>query len=250
MTVLTRRQAAAAVGGLGLSAALPALAPANQGADPFRRLQLGRGGTALLNPRVSHLDASEDALLDSLLGTGGRVEPVGTLTAIRADAEALLADPGRDFAAADRPVFRQELDGVLRLNAQYVGQCRTGRLTVPLGLRLCRAIDWFVGRWYPCNDLHEVGVCEAAVWAELTGRGCNLPRVDAYFTHVGYELQSLVRYHPCGGGFAAHSRALLQLEDRCQGLAQRRDLAGCRAEFGRFTTACDVFARRYYPQWF
>jgi hypothetical protein len=249
MTRLTRRQAAVAVGGLGLTAALPALAPA-QPADPFRQLQLGRGGTALLNPRVSHLDETEDALLDSLLGTGGRTDPVGTLTSIQADAQGLLADPGRDFAAADRPVYRQELEGVLGLCGHYVVKCRTGRLPVPLGLRLCKAIDWFVGRWYPCNDLYEVGVCEGSVWAELTGRGCNFQRVDAYFVHVGYELQSLVRYHPCGGGFATHSRALLQLEDRCQELARQQNLQACRGEFTRFATACDAFARRYYPQWF
>lgn len=254
MTTLTRRQATAALGGLGLAAALPAAASAHNTAPGFSPFRLGPGGTAQLNPLVTRLDASEDQLLDTLLGTGGgpagRTFPVGTLTAIQQDAQGLLAAPPPPAVPpSDLPAYRNDLQGILQLDAQLVRQCRVGWIALPVGLQLVKAIDLFVGRWYPCNNLCDIGRHHVALHGDLCGHHCDLPRVGLVCQHVGFELEALVRYHPCGGRFPLHAQALLQLDQQVQAYSRRHDHHRCRGEFERFNAALVTFTRRYYPQW-
>lgn len=254
MTLLNRRQAAVTLGGLGLTVALPTTADA-QPANGFSPFRLGPAGIAQLNPMVSRLDTNEDQLLDSLLGTdavnrAGRTVPVGTLTAIQQDTQGLLAGPPPlAMPPSDFPAYRNDLQGILQLDTHLIRQCRGGWLTMPVGLQLVRAIDQFVGRWYPCNNLCDIGRHHTALHGDLCGHSCDLQRVGLFCHHVGFELESLVRYHPCGGRFRSHAQALLLLDQQVQMCARHREHHQCRGEFERFNAALTAFTRRYYSQW-
>lgn len=240
---LSRRSAMTSLAGLGAATFLPCQDLLAQGPIDFTPLQLNSDGQGLVNSTVSKLDQHEDELLDHLLSgdTQGEQSDLGIL---QNDFTTISVNPG--IQISDQNIFQQELFG-----------CRNS-ITLILqsgnfgwgSLQPCiKKIDFFVGHWYPCNDILEISACEYKIWHCLN-RQPNPLLLHYYFQHLTYELVAICTYHGSSSSrFLAHRDQLFALGQRYSSDLQTQNYSACRTDFQRFTTATSLFFRRHYPQW-
>jgi len=211
--------------------------------DPrFVPLRLNGQGRSQLNRQVSALDQHEDQLLDDLL-VGNENSERRDLQGIDDDVNRLIANPGNAINF-DQGGFQRE------------GTRIHNQINILLGASLSpqnifgvvQMIDFFVGHWYPCNDIVEISTCEQKIWNSFGGGG-NLRSVEFYSVHMRYEMESIFRFHGRGGAFGQQTAGLIGVLDRVTGLARRGDPVACQAEYLRLTMATDLVFRKYYPDW-
>lgn len=242
MRPINRRDMLKSTCGIGALLALPAGELLAQGQQfRFTQLRLGGQGQAQLNPLVSAMDSHEDRLIDDLLGNdqNGERQDLGS---IDQDIDGLLNNPGNAINL-DQGAFRQ--DGMIIHDR--IGRTLDGGLDQRVIFGVVQLIDFFVGHWYPCNDIYEVSVCEQKVWNSINAG--NLHVAEFYCCHMQFEMDAMFRFHRRRGDFVRQTNGLLGVLGRVQGMARQNDARGCRQEFMRFTMATDLIYRRHYPEW-
>jgi hypothetical protein len=242
MSSISRRSMLKSACGIGALLALPAAELFAQTEPRFVPLRLNGRGQAQLNGRVSALDTHEDQLLDDLLGSNVNGER-RDLGIIDDDINQLIANPGNPININPSD-FRRE---GLRIHDQ-IGIVLGASLSRQSIFGVVQMIDFFVGHWYPCNDIVEIGTCEQKIWSSFGGGG-NLQIVEFYSVHMRYEMESIFRFHGRGGAFGRQTAGLIGVLDRVTGLARRGDFGACQAEYMRLTMATDLVFRKYYPDW-
>ena len=242
MAHLTRRRAMTTIAGSAAALAFYETDLLGQAPIDFTPLQLNRNGQRNVNPAVSRLDQHEDQLLDDLLGGNANAErrDLGTLNN---DFTNLIRNPG---VAGNTGMLRQD---ALVCQNQINQVLQRGDFGWR-GIQPCiKQIDFFVGHWYPCNDILEIGQCEFKIWRCLTTRPQPL-LLSYYFQHLFYELHSICQFHQSPDPrFRQQKQALFSLGSAYSSHLQTADFRACRFDFQRFTTATSLFFRRYYPQW-
>ncbi len=207
----------------------------------FTPLQLNSNGRQQVDSRVSVLDKHEDEMLDHLLTGNTQAEKLD-LNHLNADFSSLVQNPGRPVNF-NQQNFQSEAVGCQRLIQLILQRQSFGWNSVSPCVKL---IDFFVGHWYPCNDIVEIGVCENKIWNCLNGQ-FNANIVKFYTQHMIYELNGLCQFHTSPNPLFAQQRQ--QLFGLCQQFMGNIGGAQRRQSFMRFTTATSLFCRKYYPQW-
>jgi len=228
--------------GIGALLALPAGELLAQGQQfRFSPLRLNGQGRAQLNPLALTMDSHEDRLIDDLLGNNQNGERQDLRT-IDQDIDALLNNPGNAINLDPRS-FRQ--DG--SIIHDRIGQALNGGLNQQVIFGVVQMIDFFVGHWYPCNDIYEVSVCEQKIWNSINAG--NLQVAEFYCSHMQFEMQSMFRFHRRQGAFMQQTNGLLDVLRSVQGMARQNNPQGCQQEFMRFTMVTDLVYQRHYPEW-
>lgn len=242
MAQVTRRRAITTLAGTGTALAFHVSESPAQAPIDFTPLKLNRNGQQNVNQSVSRLDQHEDDLLDDLLSgnTNGEAQDLRTLNG---DFQNLMQNPGIQGNAnglrQEAQMCQNKINIILR-NRQFGWG----------SIQPCiKQIDFFVGHWYPCNDILEIGKCEFKIWDCLTKR----PEpflLSYYFQHLFYEMHSICQFHQSSDArFFRQKQQLFNLGGAYSRHLQTRDYRSCRTDFQQFTTATSLFFRRYYPQW-
>lgn len=244
MHTLTRRDMLTATLGTGAALALPGADLLAQPNLQFTQLGLNNNGRRMLNPAVTALDQHEDQLLDDLLNNNMNRMP-NDLDVLGNDFQGLMRNPGNPIGFQAAP-FRQQVQQNINVIVTLRRAGLFGRRTI---MDVVVTIDNFVGCWYPCNDILEIGVCEAKIWNCLHGRP-NWLAIELYTIHMRNEIQSIFRYHPAR--VVAFQQESVQLLNMVTGFEQQfvqRNFIAGRQRFVQFSVATSLFFRKYYPQW-
>lgn len=243
MRTINRRALLKSACGLGALLTLPAAELLAQGQSfRFAPLRLNGQGRAQLDQRVSALDSHEDRLIDDLLGNNMNAERQD-LQSIDNDINSLLNNPGNAYNL-NQGAFGQ--DGRV-IHDRIGGMLGGGGFSQQSIFGVIQLVDFFVGHWYPCNDVYEISICEQKIWNSI-GAG-NFQVADFYCTHMQFEMQAMFRFHRRQGAFVQQTNDLMGVLNRVQGLGRQGNYGACRTEFMRFTMATELIYQRHYPEW-
>ncbi|MEZ6141302.1 MAG: hypothetical protein R3B84_12095 [Zavarzinella sp.] len=210
----------------------------------FVPLQLNRQGQGQLNQQVTAMDQHEDQLLDDLLA-GNQNNEIRDLGDINNDLTGIQRNPGLQLGNQQN-IFGQEAQQI----QVQINLMTRQRMCQRRNIFGCvRMVDFFVGHWYPCNDILEIGTCESKIWNYCNLRRPNFMAIEFYLEHLRYEMMSMFQYHRCNGRFLEHSTQLVTMVTRVERCASFQMVTECRTEMMRLSMATDIMYRKYYPQW-
>ena len=250
MSKVNRRNVLVATAAAGALSVLPCSTSdlLAQGPIQFKQLQLNSGGQARLSRAVTGLDKHEDQLLDDLL-SGNQQNEIRDLNDLSNDFTNLMNNPGNtmQFAGFNQGEFQRDVQSIQR----SINLTRNNRNFGWGGIQgVVKNIDFFVGHWYPCNDIQEIGVIEAKVWRELNAPRPRAKLLNYYFQHMVYEMEAVFQFHRARN--ARFNQQQQQLFGLCRTYSNDLgigNLAALKFDFQKVTTATDLFFRHHYPQW-